>query len=77
MRNNAIESLVLLIDKLGSNWLSSTLLSKVMSIYTSDKTSYINRICCLKCFIAIAQRLSSGAISETVLPIFGKAIKDK
>ena len=65
-----------LAEKFKAEWVMSSFIPRVTEMYNVDKQGYNYRMCCLHSLQAVMMYLSKDQISQQIIPIFLKAMKD-
>ncbi|MCQ2816007.1 MAG: hypothetical protein MJ252_01965 [archaeon] len=77
VRLAGINSLRILIEKFGNNWIVSSLIPKLQGFLSQTKISYLNRMCILDSLGVCGEYLESKTLNDALLPILLKSLKDK
>ena len=77
VREIGINSLPSLISKFGVSWVTSSLIHKLQSHLSTQKISYLNRMCMIHSVCVCAEYLDAKQNADFVVPILNKGLKDK
>lgn len=77
VRLAGINSLRILIEKFGNNWVNTSLIPKLQSFLLQNKSSYLNRMCVLNSLAVCGEYMEPKSINELLLPLLLKNLKDK
>lgn len=76
VRDMGIKKVKELAEKFKADWIMSSFIPRVVEMFNVDKQGYNYRMCCLFSLQAVIPNLTKDQISQTVIPIFVKAMKD-
>lgn len=77
VREVGIKSLKLLAEKFGSSWIISNLIPKLQSYLTTQKISYLTRMCILHSACICAPLLDAKQNNDYIVSILQRGFKDK
>ena len=72
-----IKSLPSLISKFCLSWVTSSLIPKLQSHLSTQKISYLNRMCMIHSVCVCAEYLDAKQNADFIVPILNKGLKDK
>lgn len=76
VRDMGIKKTRELAEKFKSEWILSAFIPRVTEIYNVDKQGYNYRMCCLHSLNSVTPYLSKDQVTQHVVPIFVKAMRD-
>ena len=77
VRDVAIKTLPILIQKFGVSWVATGLIPKLQSFLATPKLGYLNRMCIIHSICVCAESLEAKQNAELVVPVLLKGLKDK
>ena len=77
VRDVAIKTLPILIQKFGVSWVATGLVPKLQSFLSTPKLGYLNRMCIIHSICVCAEYLDAKQNADLVVPVLLKGLKDK
>ena len=77
VREVAIKTLPILIQKFGISWVATGLVPKLQSFLSTPKLGYLNRMCIIHSICVCAEYLDAKQNADLVVPVLLKGLKDK
>lgn len=77
VRDVAIKTLPILIQKFGVSWVATGLIPKLQSFLATPKLGYLNRMCIIHSICVCAESLEAKQNADLVVPVLLKGLKDK
>ncbi len=77
VRDRGVETLDIINSKFGQTWVANTLIPKLMTGLSQQKTSYLHRVTIISSVAQCAKNLNPTNINDAVIPNLLKCVKDK